>query len=91
MKKFDSPNILRMFGICIDEVGKGASRTGHAVCGLSYISVLSCVVPPSSSKGGVCMALSLLTFIFSHPTMQVPIIFQEKRPEVGFSLRAGLH
>ena len=48
MKKFDSPNILRMFGICIDEAGKGASRTGHALCGLSYISVLSCVVSPSS-------------------------------------------
>lgn len=53
MKKFDSPNILRMFGICIDEAGKGASRTGHAHVSLCFPALFHY----SSSKGGICTVL----------------------------------
>lgn len=37
MKKFDSPNILRIFGICIDEAGKECFWVWSSFCGLSYI------------------------------------------------------
>ena len=69
---------------------RGASRTGYAVVCLISLCVTA-LFYYKSSKGGICTVLLLLTFIFSHLTMQVPIFFQVKRLEVGFSLRAGLH
>ena len=80
MKKFDSPNILRMFGICTDETGKAASRTGYAFGGLSYVFcvLLHCIFK-EQLKGWHLHSAFLSTLIFSHPRMQVPIFFQEKR------------
>lgn len=43
MKKFDSPNVLRIFGICIDETGKEASGIGQAFdCLEDAVCVLMC-------------------------------------------------
>ena len=50
MKKFDSPNILRMFGICIDETGKRCLED-WVCCGLSSIFVRYCVVLLQQLKG----------------------------------------
>lgn len=56
-----------------------------------HTSLCYCVVLQQQLKGWHLQVLLSLTSVFSHPTMQVPIFFQEKRLEVGFSLRAGLH
>ena len=50
MKKFDSPNILRMFGICIDETGKRCLED-WVCCGLSSIFVRYYVVLLQQLKG----------------------------------------
>lgn len=43
MKKFDSPNVLRIFGICIDETGKEAYGIGQAFdCLEDAVCVLMC-------------------------------------------------